>query len=59
MKKERDSHRQVEADRVALQERLELRERDEKANLEKIRQQQERIAELERDANFYSGGPGG
>lgn len=59
MTKEREAHREVLSEKVGLDERLELRMRDDAANLAKIRQQQERIAELERDATFYAGGPGG
>jgi hypothetical protein len=59
MTKEREAHRQAEAGRVGLEERLGLRERDEKAHLEKIRQQQVRISELERDPNLHAGSPGG
>jgi len=58
MTKEREAHRQAEAGRVGLQERLGLRERDVDAHLERIRQQQERISELERDPNLHAG-PGG
>ena len=58
MMKEREAHRQVLSEKVGLDERLELRKRDDAANLAKIRQQQDTIAEL-RDAASHAGGPGG
>jgi len=56
MKKERGAHREVEAERVGLHERLALRKGDDEANLKKIQEKNERISELEREANFYAGG---
>lgn len=58
MDKERKQHSQIEVDRDALKDRLALLVREEKTKLEKIRQQKERIDELEQ-ANYYAGGPGG